>query len=106
LSLLGPLPAILLIIYNPSTSRFCHFSPEDGDSMSLWNVGSYLQICTTPKPKTIPSSSSSSSSLWKHKSKILYYLSIKYWIVWLHKYDLLTVLKNFNTSTWTTIKQF
>lgn len=42
------LPATL---YNPSDSQHCYFSPEDGDSTSLLNVGIYRPVHTAPEPK-------------------------------------------------------
>jgi hypothetical protein len=34
-----PLALALHVLYKPSTSLPCHFSPEDGDSMFLQNAG-------------------------------------------------------------------
>jgi hypothetical protein len=36
----------------PSTSKHCHFSPEDGDSMFLQNVCIWLWIYVTKNPET------------------------------------------------------
>jgi hypothetical protein len=49
---------------NPSTSHHHHFSPEDGNSMFLWNVGIYWRVYTVPQPRRT-SSSSSSSLPWR-----------------------------------------
>jgi hypothetical protein len=41
-------------LYKPSTSQLCHFSPEDGDSTSVQNVGISLQnVAPNPKALTI-----------------------------------------------------
>jgi hypothetical protein len=37
-----------------------YFSPEDGDSMFLGNVGIYLRVYTAPKPRTTKTTS------WMH----------------------------------------
>jgi hypothetical protein len=41
-----------------SNSQHGHFSPEDGVSMFLRNVGIYRRAYTAPKPKRTTSSSS------------------------------------------------
>lgn len=46
-----PLPATL---YNPSESQHCYFSPEDRDSMLLWNNGFHQPVRTMPKPRSSP----------------------------------------------------
>jgi hypothetical protein len=53
-SLIGSLPSPFAtqILYKPYTSLPCHFSPEDGDSVFLQNVGMSLQHHMVPKPKT------------------------------------------------------
>jgi hypothetical protein len=53
LSLIGSLPSPFApqILYKPSTSLPCHFSPEDGDSVFLQNIGISLHHMV-PKPKT------------------------------------------------------
>jgi hypothetical protein len=38
-------------IYKPSASHLCHFSPEYGDSMFLWNTGIDLWNYMSPKLK-------------------------------------------------------
>jgi hypothetical protein len=40
--LIGPFPSAFLPV-NPPLSQPCHFSPEDGDSMFLWNTSINLQ---------------------------------------------------------------
>jgi hypothetical protein len=42
------------ILRTSSPSQPCHFSPEDGDSMFLWNVVIDVQNQTMPNPKTTP----------------------------------------------------
>jgi hypothetical protein len=51
--LIGSLPSALalLVLYKPSFSLPCHFSPGNWDSMFLRNVGTGQHINTTPKPK-------------------------------------------------------
>jgi hypothetical protein len=45
-------PSLPLLRYiHPYT--YCHFNPEDGDSMLLWNVGIYQWADTVPKPRTV-----------------------------------------------------
>jgi hypothetical protein len=39
-------------LYNPCDSQHRHFSPEDGDSTLLRNVGFYQSVHTAPKPRT------------------------------------------------------
>jgi hypothetical protein len=42
------------IVYKSSSSHPCHFSPEDGDSMFLWNVSINPWNHMVPKRKTTP----------------------------------------------------
>jgi hypothetical protein len=55
--LIGPFLQTFLptTLYSPSDSQHRHFSPEDGDSTLLWNVGFYQPVHTAPKPRTISS---------------------------------------------------
>jgi hypothetical protein len=59
---LTPSTFLPLTLYNTSTSQLCNFSPEDGDSMFLWNIGIYLQNYMAPIPKL---TSTSSALLWE-----------------------------------------
>jgi hypothetical protein len=45
--------ASLTLYRFPYTSQHRHFSPEDGDSMFLRNVGIYLRIYTASKTQNI-----------------------------------------------------
>jgi hypothetical protein len=69
LSLSGPFPLAFLppTLYNPNTSQLCHFSPEDGNSMFLWNIGIdlWIHMAKVPKPKIIPTSQKITQSFMK-----------------------------------------
>jgi len=60
--LIGSLPSTLAlhVLYNQSTYLPCTSAPEDGDSMFLRNVDTYLQIHTAPKSKTSTTNQSQS----------------------------------------------
>jgi hypothetical protein len=51
--LIGPFlqTSLTATLYNPSDSQHRHFSPEDGDSTLLRNVGFYQPVHTAPKPR-------------------------------------------------------
>jgi hypothetical protein len=62
-------PSTLLITYKISNSQHDNFSPEDGDSTFLRNVGMYLSLYTASKPRTTALPSSSPEELRSHVSR-------------------------------------